>query len=156
MLAFERHNKILDLLYKNKKVTNDNLSKLIGVSACTIRNDLNKLEKDGLIKRIHGGAVLPEIINRDLSFPSRKSKNQVEKNVIGNKAYDFIKDGQCIIIDASSTSISLARRLSKTNLRITVVTNGIYTALALKDNNNINVILVGGVVRPKSGAWKDY
>ncbi|AND85624.1 DeoR family transcriptional regulator [Clostridium tyrobutyricum] len=152
MLAFERHNKILDLLYKNKKVTNDNLSKLIGVSACTIRNDLNKLEKDGLIKRIHGGAVLPEIINRDLSFPSRKSKNQVEKNVIGNKAYDFIKDGQCIIIDASSTSISLARRLSKTNLRITVVTNGIYTALALKDNNNINVILVGGVVRPKSGA----
>ncbi|AZV58644.1 DeoR/GlpR family DNA-binding transcription regulator [Clostridium sp. AWRP] len=152
MLAFERHNKILDLLYKNKKVTTQDLSRLIDVSACTIRNDLNKLEKDGLIKRIHGGAILPEAIQRDLSFPSRKSKNQIEKNAIGKSACDFIKNGQCLIIDASSTAISLAKYLNKTDLRITVITSGIYTALELKDNNNINVILVGGVVRPKSGA----
>lgn len=152
MLAFERHNKILDLLYENKKVTTHGLSKLINVSECTVRNDLNKLEKDGLIKRIHGGAILPQTIQKDLSFPIRKSKNQSEKNCIGKKAYDFIKDGQCIIIDASSTSMSFAKYLSKTNLRITVITNGIYTALELKDNNNINVILVGGVVRPKSGS----
>ncbi|MCH3964643.1 MAG: DeoR/GlpR family DNA-binding transcription regulator [Clostridium sp.] len=152
MLAFERHNKILELLYKDKKVTTDGLSKLINVSACTIRNDLNKLEKDGLIKRIHGGAVLPQTIQRELSFPSRKSKNQNEKNAIGKKAYDLVKDGQCIIIDASSTSMSFAKYLNKTDFRITVITNGIYTALELKDNNNINVILVGGVVRPKSGS----
>ncbi|MBA5849836.1 DeoR/GlpR transcriptional regulator [Clostridium sp. cel8] len=153
MLAFERHNKILELLYKNKKVTTHGLSEMINVSACTIRNDLNKLEKDGLIKRIHGGAVLPETVQkRDLSFTIRKGKNQDEKNIIGKKAYDFIKDGQCIIIDASSTAVSFAKYLSKTDFRITVLTNGIYTALELKDNNNINVILVGGVVRSKSGA----
>lgn len=152
MLAFERHNKILELLYKNKKVTTYGLSQLIDVSACTIRNDLNKLEKDGLIKRIHGGAILPQTVQRDLSFPSRKSKNQAEKNTIGKKAYDLIKDGQCIIVDASSTSVSFAKYLNETDLRITVITNGIYTALELKDNNNINVILVGGVVRPKSGS----
>jgi DeoR/GlpR family transcriptional regulator of sugar metabolism len=152
MLAFERHNKILDLLYENKKVTTHSLSELINVSECTVRNDLNKLEKDGLLKRIHGGAVLPQAIQQDLSFPNRKSENQSEKNCIGKKAYEFVEDGQCIIIDASSTAMSFAKYLSKTDFRITVITNGIYTAFELKDNSNINVILVGGVVRPKSGS----
>lgn len=152
MLAFERHNKILDLLYENKKVTTQELENLLKVSACTIRNDLNKLEKNGLLKRTHGGAMLPQNVQMDLSFTNRQSKNQSEKNIIGKYACSLIKNGQCIIIDASSTSIFLAKYLNTTNLRVTVITNGLFTALELKDNHNINVILVGGVVRPKSGS----
>lgn len=152
MLAFERHNKIIDLLYKNKKVTTNELVNLLHVSVCTIRNDLNKLEKDGLLKRIHGGAIIPQGIMPDQSYNSRQSKNQFEKNIICEKAFELIKNDQSIILDASSTVITLAKLIYNSNLRLTVITNGINTALELKDNSNINVILTGGVVRPKSTA----
>ncbi|MGF7431905.1 DeoR/GlpR family DNA-binding transcription regulator [Thermoanaerobacterium thermosaccharolyticum] len=152
MLAFERHNKIIDLLYKNKKVTTIELANFLGASVCTIRNDLNKLEKDGLLKRIHGGAIIPEGTIPDQSYNLRQSKNQFEKNIICEKAFEFIKDNQSIIIDASSTVIALSKLIFNSNFRLTVITNGINTALELKDNPNINVILTGGVVRPKSNA----
>lgn len=152
MLAFERHNKIIELLYKNKKVTTNELMDILDVSVCTIRNDLNKLEKDGLLKRIHGGAILPPGLMPEQSYTFRVSRNQHEKNIICKKAFEFINDTQSIILDASSTVIALAKLISNSNFRLTIITNGILTALELKDNPNINVILTGGVVRPKSTA----
>lgn len=152
MLAFERHNKILELLYNNKKVTTNELTNILNVSVCTIRNDLNRLEKDGLLKRIHGGAIIPPGLKPEHSYTSRVSKNQYEKNIICKRAFEFIKDTQSIILDASSTVIALAKLINNSNFRLTIITNGILTALELKDNPNINVILTGGVVRPKSAA----
>ncbi|MBU5483911.1 DeoR/GlpR family DNA-binding transcription regulator [Clostridium sp. MSJ-11] len=151
MLAFERHNKILEILYKNKKVTTQELESFFSVSPCTIRNDLNKLEKNGLLQRMHGGAVLPQSSMKDLSFSTREAQHQLEKENICKKASEFITGNQCIIIDASSTTLYLSKYMDNVK-NLTVITNGLYIADKLKDNTNINVILTGGVVRPKSNS----
>ncbi|SHJ43019.1 DeoR/GlpR family DNA-binding transcription regulator [Propionispora hippei] len=151
MLPLERRTKILEVLYKQKKITTNELEELLGVSACTIRNDLRKLEEDGLVERSHGGAVIPQSIQQNFSFSKRQLINKHEKDIICRKALDFIRNGNCIIIDASSTCLTLAKHLHDFE-RLMVVTNGIYTALELKDNPNINLILTGGIVRPKSGS----
>lgn len=145
MFAFERHDKIIDLLNKNKQVTIIELSDIFNVSISTIRNDLNKLEKDGMLKKIHGGAILQKNDEKYINFSERLSRNIKEKEQIALEAVKLIKDGQCIILDASSTALSLAKQLNSFK-RLTVITNGIYTALELKDNPNINVILTGGML----------
>jgi DeoR/GlpR family transcriptional regulator of sugar metabolism len=151
MLAFERYNKIIELLHENKKVTTDELNKFFGVSSCTIRNDLNKLEKDGLLRKIHGGAVLPYNQDKNIDFNARQKSNMSEKDAICKCALKYVRNGQCILLDASSTSLTLAKHLHSFD-RLTVVTTGIYTALELKDDPNITVILTGGVVTKKSSS----
>ncbi len=153
MLATERRNRILEILYKEKAVTIQNLQKVLDVSACTLRNDLRKLEESSLIQRTHGGAMMPNSIQQDLSLSFRQNKNQSEKDAICNKAASLIEINNCIFLDGSSTALILAKHL-KSKERITVVTNGLYTALELKDNPNINVILTGGVMCPKSSSME--
>lgn len=149
MFAFERHDSIINLLNKKKQVTALELSELLNVSISTIRNDLTKLEKDGFLIKIHGGAILPKDDEKYIAFNDRLTKNIKEKEAITNKALDLIRDGQCIILDASSTSLFLAKKLHSFK-KLTVITNGLYTALELKDNPNIKVILTGGLVTSNS------
>ena len=155
MLAIERHNKILDLLADNRHVATNELSKLLDVSPLTIRNDLNKLEKGNLIHKTHGGAALLsdslQKPNNFYSFNERAEKNSREKEAISNMALRHIEEGQCIILDASSTALTVARKLDHFS-KLTVVTNGIYTMLALKDMPNITVIFIGGIVTKNSGS----
>ncbi|WP_027627585.1 DeoR/GlpR family DNA-binding transcription regulator [Ruminiclostridium cellobioparum] len=155
MLAIERHNRILKLLADNVHITTNELSELLEVSAATIRNDLNKLEKDKLILKTHGGATLlsPAMQRPQNIFPfnEREFKNSSEKEAISNMALRHIEEGQCIILDASSTALAVARKLGRFS-RLTVITNGIYTMLALKDIPNITVIFIGGIVTKNSGS----
>lgn len=155
MLAIERHNRILKLLADNVHITTNELSELLEVSAATIRNDLNKLEKDKLILKTHGGATLlsPAMQRPQNLFPfnEREFKNSSEKEAISNMALRHIEEGQCIILDASSTALAVARKLDRFS-RLTVITNGIYTMLALKDIPNITVIFIGGIVTKNSGS----
>lgn len=155
MLAIERHNRILKLLADNVHITTNELSELLDVSAATIRNDLNKLEKDKLILKTHGGATLlsPAMQRPQNIFPfnEREVKNSSEKEAISNMALNHIEEGQCIILDASSTALAVARKLDRFS-RLTVITNGIYTMLALKDIPNITVIFIGGIVTKNSGS----
>lgn len=149
MFAFERHDSIIDLLNKKKQVTVLELSELLNVSVSTIRNDLTKLEKDGFLTKTHGGAILQKDEEKYIAFTERISKNIEEKEAIANKALTLINDGQCIILDASSTSLFLAKKLHPFK-RLTVITNSLYTALELKDNPNIKVILTGGLITTNS------
>ncbi|SCH50539.1 Glycerol-3-phosphate regulon repressor [uncultured Clostridium sp.] len=149
MLTLERHNQIMELLYKNTRMTTNELCEQLNVSAATIRNDLNFLEKEQLIKKFHGGATLPDQSN-NLEFHKRDKINNIEKENIANEALNLIKNDQCILLDASSTSLSLAKKLHIFD-RLTVVTNGIYAMLALKDVPNITVIFIGGIVTKNSG-----
>ena len=152
MFVTERRNRILELLYKDKKISIRKLQTNLDVSACTIRNDLRKLEEDGLIQRTHGGAM-PTFIQQDLSSSFRKNKNAEEKSAICKEAAALVREGHCIFLDGSSTAFILAKHL-KDKERITVITNGLYTALELKENPNINVILTGGVMCPKSASME--
>lgn len=153
MLTSKRHDDILHLFEQNERMTTKELSELMNSSPTTIRSDLNYLESLNLIKKFHGGAALVkknETIN-DLIFSNRENLNNKEKNLIADEALKHINDGQCIILDASSTSLVLSKKLDKFK-RLTVVTNGIYNMLVLKDMPNINIIFIGGVVTKDSGS----
>ena len=153
MLTLKRHNDILRLFEENERMTTKKLSELLSSSLTTIRSDLNYLESLNLIKKFYGGATLVkqnETIN-DLIFSNREHLNNTEKKLITDEALNHISDGQCIILDASSTSFSLSKKLDKFN-RLTVITNGIYNMLVLKDMPNINLIFIGGVVTKDSGS----
>nr|WP_126426172.1 DeoR/GlpR family DNA-binding transcription regulator [Brevibacillus marinus] len=147
MFANERKNKILEFLQKKQRATVKELSEIFNVSDATLRADLNRMEEEGLLIRTHGGAMIDDSKHLENSFSFREKKNRAEKIAIGNKAVELIQDGQCIILDGSSTALELARVLRKKQIRLTVVTNGIYTATELKENPGITVILVGGVLR---------
>jgi DeoR/GlpR family transcriptional regulator of sugar metabolism len=152
MFGPERRNIILDKLLEQKRVTIKELSNLIKVSEATLRTDLTKMEEEGLLKRTHGGAILEEQMDNDTSFSTREQKNRVEKSAIAKEALSLLSNGQCIMLDASSTALELARMLNDTNMRLTVVTSGINTALELNNHPNITVILLGGIVKKGSYA----
>lgn len=148
MFVTERRNKIMELLHDKQRLTVKELSEQIGVSEATLRTDLNKMEKDGLLTRTHGGAMLnqQDNLDKDKSFLAHEQKNHKEMSSIAKEAFRLIEEKQCILLDASSTALELARYLNEKPIRLTVVTSGIQTALELKDNPNITVILIGGVV----------
>ena len=110
-----------------------------------------KLQKDGLVRKIHGGVALIENEGTNINFHSRERKNGKEKKKICQADLHHINDGQCIILDASSTALALANSLGEFE-RLKVITNGIYTMLALKDKPNITVIMAGGIVTKNSGS----
>lgn len=153
LFTTERRQLILDILEEKKRVTVKDLAKAVNVSDATLRTDLNALEEEGLLTRTHGGAVLNEDLSSPkVSFSEREKKNPDSKNTIAQKAIELIKHKDCILLDASTTALSLARLIRTSSLNITVVTNGISAAIELKENPGINVILVGGMARMGSMA----
>lgn len=151
MLLLDRHNQILELLAKNNRMTTNELSSFLKVSTATIRSDLNYLEKEGLIKKFHGGAIIINNSSENVTFGHREQLNIDEKKQITSEALKLIKNNQCILLDASSTALELAKKLHTFD-RLTVVTNGIYTMLTLKEVPNITVIFIGGIITKNSGS----
>lgn len=152
MFVDERRNKIMQLLNEKNRVTVKELSSHIGVSEATLRSDLNKMEIEDLLTRTHGGAMLKQESDNETSFNAREKKNKEEKTIIAEKAFELIEEKQCILLDASSTALELARYLKKQPLRLTVVTTGVLTALELKENPDLTVIMIGGVVTNRSSS----
>lgn len=88
----------------------------------------------------------------DKKYEDREKKFREEKQRIGLRAFQYIQEGQCILLDASTTCFELAKYLRETKLRLTVVTSGIATAAMLKENPFLTVIIIGGVVRNASNS----
>ena len=147
MLQLDRQKQILDYLKKNRKATTNELSELLGVSTTTIRTDLNQMDKDCLLKKTHGA----ELTGRAYYFDERALENKEEKEKIANEAVKLVKDHMCIFLDASSTAYTLGMKLNGLT-ELTVITNGINLALALKDVPGITVILTGGIVTSASAS----
>lgn len=152
MLLIERRKKILEFLSNHGRATVKELSLFSGVTEVTLRNDLRTLEEEGLLKRFHGGAVISEQVDPEDFFSVREQKNQIQKSTIAKKAAKLVSNGQCILLDGSSTIREFAKLLKTMPVRLTAITNGIYTALELRDNPLITVILLGGVIRVGSTA----
>lgn len=131
MLILERHKKTLGLLEKNKSMTVMELCAELFVSPATVRRDLVVLEKEGILKRSYGGAIINESYTDQIPLILRSTKNIKAKKRICAKAIGFIKPGQTIFIDNSSTTYFLTPLL-KDIPDLTVVTNNpiICTALA--------------------------
>lgn len=146
MLAIERRNAILEKLQVERRVVVSELSELYNVSEETIRRDLDKLENDGYAIKSYGGAVINENANLDLPFSVRKNRNVLEKQKIAEIISNMIKDGERIILDASSTAVAVAKAV-KEKKNLTVITNSIEVIIELLESSNVTVISTGGIAR---------
>jgi DeoR/GlpR family transcriptional regulator of sugar metabolism len=147
MLKEERLEYILKKLGLDKKVLSAELSKLLKVSDDTVRRDLNELALNGLIKKVHGGAVPKTSV--PVNYNERSSYAEAEKHDIAEKALSFITANQVIIVDGGTTTLEVAR-LMPVSLKATVITNSIPVAMQLSDYPGINLILLGGAVLKSS------
>lgn len=127
------------------------LSLALGVSEVTVRKDLDLLESQGLLTRVHGGAVVSGRGRLELFFAAREQEHLEEKRRIARAAVSLIESGQQIFLDASTTALQVARLL-KDRENLMVVTNGLYTALELNFSPGITTIVVGGTMRPRSSS----
>lgn len=146
-----RREQILSRLSEQDRTTVSELSQALGVSEVTVRKDLDQLEAQGMITRIHGGAVFSGRGRLELYFNAREQIKREEKRRIAAAAASLVVSGQTIFLDASTTAFQLARLL-KDRRNLTVVTNGLYTALELTFVPDIRVVVVGGVVRRRSSS----
>ena len=148
MHTYERRQLLLELLRRQPGLRVSEIARVTGVSEGTVRNDLNALEEDGRLTRMHGGAVLAEMTPQfDLSFGQRYLECQTAKIAIARKVAGLVEDGASLLLDASSTVYYLAGQLANRN-RLRVVTNGIDVARCLARNSSNTVVLMGGVVTP--------
>lgn len=147
----ERLSKIVELLAGDRRVAVSELSRLLDVSESTIRRDLSLLEKQGLIKRTHGGAVPATSTAFEPSFIQKEIEFIEEKQSIGRKAAQMIEEGETVILDSGTTTLQIARYCA-TKRNLTVVTNSIHIALELSGAQEIEVVVVGGSLRKNTYA----
>ncbi len=147
----DRRDEILDVLSRNGKVYVSDLSKKFSVSKVTLRNDLKRLEQDGFLRRIHGGALKTHQVAVDLALAEKEKKHAEEKRMISRVAAEMIEDGDTIILDSGTTTMEIARSI-KNRTGITVITNALNIAMELANQQGIEVIIAGGNLREKSFA----
>lgn len=151
MLAIERRKEILMKLQAERRVVVSELSQIYEVSEETIRRDLEKLVNDGVAIKSYGGAVINENSTLDLPFNIRKNRNVIGKQRIAEQIAALVKDGDSIMLDASSTAVYIAKAL-KEKKNLTVITNSIEIIIELLDMPEWNVFSTGGLTREGSFA----
>ena len=141
MLTTHRKQQILSLLQRDGQVIAKDVSLSMGVSEDTIRRDLRELAQEGLLQRVHGGALpaSPAIVN----FGARESIAPEGKVAIGLAAARMIQPGQVVILDGGTTARQIACHIPL-DLRATVVTHSPTIAMELISHPHIDVLLIGG------------
>ena len=137
----KRLEEITNYLILNQKVSTKELSELTNVSPEMIRRDLAVLEEKGLIIRTHGGAIVREN-TMDIPFSARKYENKKIKDELCRHAIDYVKNGDVVFIDPSTTSLQLGRLL-KLRKNITLVTNCLELLNVASDTGH-KIIFLGG------------
>ncbi|HWL11375.1 MAG TPA: DeoR/GlpR family DNA-binding transcription regulator [Ureibacillus sp.] len=148
MLVAERHKKIVEVVNEKLSVRVTELSKIFQVTEETIRRDLEKLEKENLLRRSHGGAVSIKDEQTEVSYAEREITNASEKRSIAIEAVKLIQPGDQIVLDASTTAWYMAKEMP--DLPLTVLTNSIKVAIELSKKEQVKVISTGGMLQPKS------
>jgi DeoR/GlpR family transcriptional regulator of sugar metabolism len=151
----QRQQAILEQLLTQESATVSELSQLFDVSPVTIRSDLGLLADQGRVMRTHGGArIVPGRTRQELTFATRQEINLERKRRIGEVAASLIEPVESILLDASTTAVSVAQAIKRReDLRdVTVVTTGIWTALEVLGALDVNVVLTGGAVRNTTGS----
>ncbi len=150
MTAYERRQSLLAMLRKQPGLSVPELALALDVSEGTVRNDLNALEQQNLLTRVHGGAILQDQF-QNVSFIRRYQQNAEAKLAIARQASALVNDDASILLDASSTAYYFAKALSK-HQRLRVITNGFEVARELAQNPSNTVILIGGIVNNESSS----
>jgi DeoR family transcriptional regulator of aga operon len=144
----ERMRIIMRILEKENRVLINDLCQILNTTAVTVRKDLDLLEKQGALKRTHGGAILYKPLFHGLALNEKEKLHAAEKERIAKEAVKLISEGDVIILDSGSTTTQLAKHMK--NLKdITVITNAVNIAFELIDSD-LEVILTGGFFQKKS------
>ena len=149
MLKSKRKQLILEKVTKDKFVSLEYLVKALDTSESTVRRDLDELESERKLRRVHGGAESLHFLQEEESNQEKSIKNIQEKTRIAQKAASLIQEYDVIFIDAGTTNELLVNELHDPS--VTVVTNSIHHATKLVERN-IPTVIIGGVVKRSTDA----
>ncbi|MEN2446974.1 DeoR/GlpR family DNA-binding transcription regulator, partial [Bacillus sp. JR_15] len=130
MLTPERHQLIIDCLEENDVIKIQDLTIMTDASESTIRRDLSALEEKGFLKRVHGGAAKISSIRLEPDVFEKSAKNLQEKSLVAEAAASLLKQGDCIYLDAGTTTQQMIEYIDP-DQDIVVVTNGVMHIEAL-------------------------
>ena len=159
MYAPERQQQIVDIARADGRVEVNALAELLGVTPETVRRDLTTLERHGLLRRVHGGAIPVEKLGFEPRLDERQERYTAEKERIAKTAVDELPAEGVILLDAGSTTQLLAENLPR-DRELTVVTNSIAVATVVAKRDNLSLYLLGGRVRGRTlaavGEWATH
>lgn len=158
MLKIDRHNKIEEELKSKGSVLISHLSEKLSVSEETIRRDLKEMEQANKLCRIHGGAYLPETYTKGIPIQLREIYFVKEKELMARHVIkSYIKEKDFIMLDSSSTCLTLAKELLSTNMSLTIITNSLRICNLCNDTpSNIKLICPGGTLSTRNSSFVDY
>ncbi len=149
MFPEERRREIVAVLKREGRCLVGDLSRRLDVSEVTIRQDLDVLESEGVLRRTHGGAILVAKIGLERPFQIEETSHKSEKERIGAAAVELVASGDTLILDVGTTVTAAARALIEQKKRPTVFTNGLNIAAILEADPEITTVVTGGTLRPK-------
>jgi DeoR/GlpR family transcriptional regulator of sugar metabolism len=147
---------IKELIKKEKTVSVERISQLFNISALTVRRDLARLDSEGFLNKVHGGAVFKEFLEPEPIFSDRVKLFTEEKDRIAREAAKRINDNDAIILESGSTCLRVVRYLSdKKNLQVSTAGIPIADELCrlMSFKKDVEVSVSGGIVRPGSGVY---
>ncbi len=144
MLPVERHREIVDRVETAGSMRTVELANALKVAEETIRRDLEKLDAEGRLVRIHGGASRVSDERREIPFDVREVVNLEQKREMAQSAIEYVREGDVIALDASSTVREIARLIPDRPL--TVITNSIAVTTTLLDRTRVRVVSTGGTL----------
>jgi DeoR/GlpR family transcriptional regulator of sugar metabolism len=143
----ERRSRLLQILSQDGSLSIEDLAGKLDISSSTLRRELHELIESGVVSLRAGVAELVTTSEIEFPFHARLLMNQEEKKRIAAAALDLIQNGEVIFMAGGTTTLELARLLPGQR-RLTVITNVLHIAVLLVDQPNINLVILGGVVRP--------
>lgn len=149
VLAEQRRNELLELVRTRGFASLPELAEELSVSESTIRRDLDQLEEAGSAKRTHGGVFYTGQTPGLPHFEERQPANWQQKQNIARCAAELIEDGDTVMLDGGSTTYEVARLLVGRPMQ--VVTNSLPVANLFASRTNIDLVLLGGYVYPRTG-----
>jgi DeoR family glycerol-3-phosphate regulon repressor len=143
-----RHTALLDEVRARGTVTVEALAELFGVTLQTVRRDVQQLAEAGLLTRFHGGVRMPTSTTENIAYRQRQALQSDGKARIAKAVAARIPDGCSLILNIGTTTEAVARELMQ-HKGLRVITNNLNVAAIMSDNPHCEVIIAGGVVRPK-------
>ncbi|MBD9452629.1 MULTISPECIES: DeoR/GlpR family DNA-binding transcription regulator [Rhizobium] len=148
----DRLDAIRSHLYANGFSTIQALADATGSSLATVRRDLQILEEEGAIDRVHGGARIAEGSSVEIAFQEREKQHLSAKRVIATAAYELLHPRSAIFLDAGTTVLQLARLIRINPLPLRIFTNGLTVAQEFLNIPNLEVVLLGGQLRSENAS----
>ena len=147
---------VKDLIKREKIVTVERLSKAFDMSPITARRDLKRLDREGFLTKVHGGAVYKEVIEPEPVFSEQVKIHMQEKSEIAREATKRINDGDIVIIESGSTCLAMIKHLNdKKNIKVSTagipLANKLWNLSIIK--KDIEVSVCGGLLSPNSSTY---